>query len=441
MCSSMRLSVFGLGYVGTVSAACFAHWGHGVVGVDCNQTKVEMLNNGQSPIFEAKISELICAARDRERLAATMDARAAVLNSDIALICVGTPSRSNGDLDLNAVRAVGEEIGRALRERNGFFVVVLRSTVLPGTTQKVLGPILEETSGKCVGRDFGLCFNPEFLREGTAVDDFLNPPRTVIGASDRRTAAVLHEIYDGLAAPFFETEVEVAELLKYADNAWHATKICFANEIGNICKAVGVDGHRVMEIFCADKKLNLSAKYLKPGFAFGGSCLPKDIRALTYAARRRDLDVPVLNALLSSNQHQINAAMSMILEQGKRHIGILGLSFKAGTDDLRESPMVEVVERLLGKGYEVCVFDRNVSLATLTGANRQYLMNHIPHISRLLVETADQLVARAEVVVIGQDDPLHRQALHRLQGRQVVVDLVRVSERNRSGEQYHGICW
>lgn len=437
----MRISVMGLGYVGAVSAGCLAADGHSVVGVDPHSAKVSLINEGVAPIVEKDIGEIIRAQVALGKLRATSDSTRAVHDTDMSLICVGTPSQLNGSLDLRFVRKVCEEIGAALQTKNDFHVVVARSTMLPGTMRDVVIPTLEQHSGKKAGRDFGVCNNPEFLREGTAVWDYRNPPKTVIGQTDARSGDLLAELYDGLDAPLIRTDVETAEMVKYTDNVWHALKVAFANEIGNLCKAVAIDGHKVMEIFCQDTKLNLSPYYMKPGFAFGGSCLPKDVRALTYKARSLDLDLPVLNSILPSNVRQIERGIRMIVEKGHRKVGILGFSFKAGTDDLRESPLVEVIEYLLGKGYELRLYDRNVNLAALTGANRDYILNHIPHISRLMVQTMDEVLAFAETIVVGNAAPEFKEIRERARQGQVIVDLVRVvSERSKTGE-YDGICW
>lgn len=437
----MNICVFGMGYVGVVAAGCLAEDGHFVMGVDPNPVKVDLVNTGVSPIVEKDIGEMVARHAASGSLRATIDVREAVLASDISLVCVGTPSQLNGSLDLRYVRKVCEEIGIALRDKSDFHVVVARSTMLPGTMRDVVIPTLEEYSGKIAGKDFGVCNNPEFLREGTAVYDYRNPPKTVIGETDERSGDVLASLYAGLDAPLIRTSVETAEMVKYADNVWHATKVAFANEIGNICKGVGIDSHQVMEIFCKDIKLNLSPYYMKPGFAFGGSCLPKDVRALTYKARALDIDVPLLNSLLPSNELQVERGLKMIVDKGSRKIGVLGFSFKAGTDDLRESPLVEVIERLIGKGYDLCLYDRNVSIAALTGANRDYILNHIPHISRLMVQSMDEVLAHAEVIVIGNGAAEFKGVLSKLRPGQVVVDLVRItSERSQDGV-YDGICW
>ncbi|WP_231643950.1 nucleotide sugar dehydrogenase [Mycolicibacterium baixiangningiae] len=436
----VNISIFGLGYVGAVSAGCLATDGHCVIGVDPNQTKVDLTNAGRSPIIESSIGEMIAAGVASRMLRATTQVQEAVHASDISFICVGTPSQINGNLDLSYVRRVCEEIGSALREKTTYHVVVARSTMLPGSMRSVVIPALESSSGKRAGVDFGVCSNPEFLREGTAVWDYYNPPKTVIGETDARAGEHLVKLYSRLAAPLIRTSVETAEMVKYADNNWHALKVTFANEVGSICKAMGIDGREVMDIFCQDTKLNLSSYYMKPGFAFGGSCLPKDVRALTYKAKSLDIDVPVLNAILPSNQRQVQRAISMVTARGKRRVGVLGFAFKSGTDDLRESPIVDLIEHLIGKGYELKLYDSNVSVAALTGANRDYILNHIPHISRLMVETLEEVTDFAEVLVIGNGAEEFRSPVVSTRGDQVVIDLVRVTDRV-SGDSYEGICW
>jgi len=436
----VRIGIFGLGYVGAVSAGCLTNDGHEVIGVDPNQTKVDLINRGLPPIIEKDIGEMISGAVRAERLRSTTDVTDAVRATEISVICVGTPSQLNGNLDLSYVRRVCEEIGQALRNKAGFHVVVARSTMLPGSMRNIVIPTLEAASGKCAGVDFGVCNNPEFLREGTAVYDYYNPPKTVIGETDTRAGDLLVSLYEKMSAPLIRTDVETAEMVKYTDNTWHALKVAFANEIGNLSKALGIDGHRVMDIFCQDTKLNLSPYYMKPGFAFGGSCLPKDVRALTYKARTLDLDLPVLNAILPSNQRQVEKGIKMVIDKGCRKVGVLGFSFKAGTDDLRESPLVEVIEYLIGKGYELKLYDRNVNLAALTGANKDYILNHIPHISRLMVQSIDEVLSFAETLVIGNGAPEFRDIPVRVRSHQVVVDLVRIVN-DPSSERYDGICW
>jgi GDP-mannose 6-dehydrogenase len=373
-------------------------------------------------------------------LRATTSVAEAVEHTAMSIVCVGTPSQLNGNLDLSHVRRVCEEIGDALRTKGEFHVVVIRSTMLPGSVRSVVIPVLEEASGKKVGPDIGVCLNPEFLREGSAVYDYYHPPKIVVGETDSRAGDMLVELYSRLDAPLVRVPVEVAEMVKYADNTWHALKVAFANEIGNICKAAGIDGHKVMDVFCRDTKLNLSPYYMKPGFAFGGSCLPKDVRAITYKARSLDLDVPVLNAILPSNAGQIRKALDMIVNKGNRKVGILGFAFKAGTDDLRESPIVEVIESLIGKGFDLRLYDRNVSLAALTGANRDYILNRIPHISRLMVGSVQEVLEFAETVVVGNASQEFRGVDEQLRPGQSVVDFVRISQRV-SGDGYDGICW
>lgn len=437
----MRISIFGLGYVGTVSMACLAKAGHHVTGVDPVKTKVNMINEGNSPIIEEKIDELMLTAFRSGRVRATTDEVEAVKETDLSFVCVGTPSQMNGNLDLKYIRNVCEKIGTALKSKPDYHVVVIRSTILPGTMKTVVMPTLEQFSQKKAGVDFGICNNPEFMREGTAVYDYFNPPKIVIGEIDNKSGDIVASIYRGIDAPLIRTDVETAEMVKYVDNAWHALKIGFANEIGNFCKNVGIDGHSVMDIFCQDTKLNISKSYLKPGFAFGGSCLPKDLRALTYKAKMLDVELPILNAILPSNRLQVARGLQMIIEKGNKKVGILGFSFKAGTDDLRESPMVEIIERLLGKGYEVVVYDRNVEIASIVGANRDYILNHIPHISKLMQSNIEEVLSRSETIVIGNNNPEFSEIMTKINDGQVVVDLVRLPDVPKDENFYDGICW
>ena len=437
----MRISVFGLGYVGTVSAGCFANDGHEVIGVDPVRTKVDLINQGSSPIIEADIDEMISSMVKANRLRATSDHGQAVHDTELSFVCVGTPSQSNGNLDLRYMRHVCEEIGQALKAKRLRHVVVIRSTILPGTMRDIVIPVLEDSSGKKAGVDFGVCHNPEFLREGSAVKDFNAPPKTVIGELDRCSGELLATIYQKLDAPLIRTDLETAEMVKYVDNCWHALKIGFANEIGNIGKALGVDSHKVMNIFCQDRKLNISPAYLLPGFAFGGSCLPKDLRALTYKARSKDLHLPILGSVLPSNEMQVNRGLQLIIDKGNKKVGILGFSFKAGTDDLRESPMIEIIERLLGKGYDLRIYDKNVNLASLVGANRDFILNRIPHISRLMTSGIDAVLSHAQTVVIGNKDPEFARVPDRLGDGQIVVDFVRIADRRSEDGKYDGICW
>jgi GDP-mannose 6-dehydrogenase len=437
----MRISVLGLGYVGAVSAGCLARDGHEVIGVDPERTKVELINAGKAPIIEKDIGEIIAAQVAAGRLRATSDVSEGLRASDLALVCVGTPSQPNGGIDLSYVRRVCEQIGRTLAAHEGAPVIVMRSTMLPGTMREVVIPTLETFSGKRAGAEFGVCINPEFLREGTAVHDYDHPPKTVIGEVNRASGDLLAALYAGMPGPLIRTDIETAEMVKYADNAWHALKVGFANEIGNLCKGLNVDAHGVMDIFCQDRKLNLSPYYLKPGFAFGGSCLPKDVRALLYKARTLDLALPILSAILPSNQMQIERGVQAVIDRGHRRVGILGFSFKAGTDDLRESPMVELTERLLGKGYDLRVYDRNVSLAALHGANRDYILHRIPHISRLMLPSVDEVLAHAQTLVIGNASPEFADVPRRIGEGQTVIDFVRVSQSRSVAGIYEGICW
>jgi GDP-mannose 6-dehydrogenase len=437
-----NISIFGLGYVGSVSAACLAERDNRVIGVDVNPIKVEMFQEGRSPVIEAGLDELVRQGVYAGRISATTDTRAAVMASDVSLICVGTPSQPNGSLDLHYVERVCEEIGRALAQKKEYHTIVLRSTVLPGTTENIVVPLLEKTSGKTSFRDFGVCFNPEFLREGTAIKDFADPPFTIIGSDDERTAQAVSALYARLDAPVMSVPIKVAEMVKYVNNAFHALKVTFANEIGNICKQQGIDSHLVMNIFTQDKKLNLSPYYLKPGFAFGGSCLPKDVRALLYHSRRHDVDTRLLDAILASNRHQIEIACEMVKATGFKRVGVLGFSFKAGTDDLRESPVVELIEHLIGKGYHISVYDKNVSLANLHGANRAYIEKEIPHIAQLMTDSMQAVIEQSQVIVIGNNAPEFQDVLTKLRDEQIVIDLVRaVDGALASHGRYQGICW
>ena len=435
------VSVFGLGYVGCVSAACLAREGHTVVGVDVSASKVAMVNAGTATIVEHGIGELVAEMVAAGRLTATSSVAEAVGASEISLVCVGTPSQANGGLDLAYVRRVATEIGEALRRKNGWHVVVIRSTVLPGTTAEVVTPILEEASGKRAGVDFGISMNPEFLREGTSIKDFDDPPFTVIGANDERTAATVASLYAGLNAPVRVVPLAVAEMVKYACNSFHGLKVAFGNEIGSICKALNVDSHEVMKIFCEDTKLNIAPTYLRPGFAFGGSCLPKDLRALSYRARQLDIETPVLAAALSSNEKQIARAYEMVRATGVRRVGVLGLAFKAGTDDLRESPIVTLVERLIGKGLQIAIYDGNVSRASLMGSNREFIENEIPHIWSLMRNSIDDVLGFGDVVVIGNGAEEFRRIQPSLREGQMVVDLVRAFGPRTSDASYQGVAW
>jgi GDP-mannose 6-dehydrogenase len=433
----MRISVFGLGYVGAVSAACLAADGHTVVGVDTNPVKTDLLNQGRAPVIEAGLGELIEQGVRAGRLRATTDGEEAVAATDLAFVCVGTPSRGNGSLDLTYLRRVADDIGQAIRRRRSPITVVVRSTMLPGTTRQLLLPDLERSAGRPVA----VAVYPEFLREGTAIRDYHEPPKAVVGALDQTVRDQVTPVAARPGAPLVQTDLELAEMAKYADNAWHALKVTFANEIGSLAKAQGLDGQAVMDILCADTKLNLSPVYLRPGFAFGGSCLPKDVRALRYLGRGLDLDLPVLNAILPSNAQQLDRAFQLVAGAGARRVGVLGLAFKAGTDDLRESPMVELVERLIGKGFDVRVYDANVNLARLVGANKSYILDQIPHISDLMVPSLEEVLDHAGTLVIGNHDPAFRTVAEHPGPGQRVVDLVRIVDRRSEGNGYDGICW
>jgi GDP-mannose 6-dehydrogenase len=434
------ISVFGLGYVGCVSAACFAREGFDVVGVDVSQSKVDMVNAGRSTIVEEGIGELVAEMRAAGRLRATTDVCEAVRGTSVSLIAVGTPSRPNGSIDLRYIERVCEQIGAVLRDKTEHHTVVIRSTIMPGTIDGVVIPALERTSGKRAGRHFAVCSNPEFLREGSSIKDFYDPPFTLIGAHAPADAEPVAALYRGIDAPVHVTAVRVAEMVKYVCNCYHGLKIGFANEIGNVCKAFGIDSHEVMRLFCEDRKLNISAAYLKPGFAFGGSCLPKDLRALSYQARTLDVDVPILSSIMESNRRQVDRAFHMIMAAGSRRVGVLGLAFKAGTDDLRESPMVALIEMLIGKGQQVAIYDPFVRRANLIGANREYIEREIPHIWSLMRGSTQEVLADAETVVVGNSAAEFRELGAGLDGR-VVIDLARAFGNRTSDATYQGICW
>ena len=439
---ALSISVFGLGYVGSVSAACFAHLGHRVTGVDVSAAKVEMLASGRSPIVEGRMSELVEEGYRAGRLHSTMNSVDAIRGSEVSFVCVGTPSLRSGKLDLSYVERVVHEIGAALKQKNSYHLIVLRSTVLPGTTESLVIPTMEKASGLRAGKDFAVCYNPEFMREGSAVTDFFQPPYTLLGAQDPRNAELARQLYKAIPAPVFETSIPVAEMVKYVSNAFHAVKIGFANEVGTLCKSLGVDAEAVTKIYTSDTKLNISPAYLSPGFAFGGSCLPKDLRALSHRAKELDLGLLLLESILPSNALHIDRAVEAVLRTNKKKVSFLGLSFKAGTDDLRESPQVQMIKRLLGEGCQVRVWDRDVSLGRLAGSNRQYIEEVIPHIGSLLSGDLEEVVRSGEVVVIATK--VEKEQLTRCLGRdQTVIDLINLESASRPSTvaSYQGICW
>jgi GDP-mannose 6-dehydrogenase len=438
----MKISIFGLGYIGSVTGASFAAQGHDVIGVDANPDKVALVNAGRSPVVEPGLDEMLGRTVADGKFRATMDVTEAVRNSEVSLICVGTPSQRNGSLNLDYLQRVAWQIGEAMAGVDHYHVVIVRSTVLPGTTHNMVIPTLEKASGKKYGDGFGVAVNPEFLREGTALKDFQKPPLTLVGHNHAMDATQTAGLYASTEAPMVDTTIRVAEMVKYTSNVWHALKVCFANEIGNLCKRMDVDSHQLMDIFCTDTKLNISPYYLKPGFAFGGSCLPKDVRAMQYRAKELDLDMPVLQSILPSNRLQVEHAFDEVIETGKKRVGLLGFSFKAGTDDLRESPMVSLAEMLIGKGLCLRIFDKNVSLARLVGANKQYIEQQIAHLSSLMVPSIDELIDQSEVIVIGNQGPEFVDALSRVRDDQIVIDLVRLPiAADAKPRGYRGLCW
>jgi GDP-mannose 6-dehydrogenase len=438
----MRVSVFGLGYVGAVSCGCLAKDGFDVVGVDVNPAKVQLINDGKSPIVEEQIGDLIATAVASGKLKATVDAVEAAKTAEVMLISVGTPSRPNGGINFAALERVCESIGQAIVSRKDCPIIVVRSTVLPGTVRSLVIPLLEKASGKEHGDGFAACFNPEFLRESSSVKDYYDPPFSLIGCDRREDGESAARIYAAIKAPVLYSSIESAEMVKYVCNAFHALKVTFANEIGMVAQTLGVDSHQVMEIACQDTKLNISPKYLRPGFAFGGSCLPKDVRALVQKGRERDLDLPLLNGILGSNRSQIDRAIEMVVSLRKKKVAMLGISFKAGTDDLRESPLVTLTEALIGKGFDVKIYDRNISLTRLVGANKEYIERELPHLASALSEDLAAVVQAAEVVIVGNGSPEFKQLGGFLKDGQTVIDLVRVPGlSDRPGIEYRGITW
>ena len=437
------ISIFGLGYVGSVMAACLAHKGNKVIGVDVSAAKVEMLASGRSPIVEARVDELVAEGSKACHLHATTDSAAAVRDSDVSFICVGTPSQRNGKLDLSHVEHVCREIGEAIRSKSAPHLVVLRSTVLPGTTESIAIPALEAGSGKRLGEGFSVCYNPEFMRESTAVADFFQPPYTVMGARDTAHLVPLRQVYEWVPGRVFETSIAVAEMVKYVSNVFHALKVDFANEIGTLAKRLGVDTQAVAEIYTADTRLNISPAYLMPGFAFGGSCLPKDLRALQYRAKELDLRLPLIESLMPSNQEHIERAAETVLHTAKKKVALLGLSFKAGTDDLRESPQVQLAKKLLGEGCQLRIWDPHVTLGQLTGSNRQYIEEVIPHLGSLLSSNLQEVVESAEVIIVGTKSASKEMIAPHLRPDHIVIDLINLDRTARAAgnSYYQGICW
>lgn len=433
----MKISIFGLGYVGCVGMGCLANQGHQMIGVDVNDVKVDLINQGRPTIVEKDIDKLLSEGHAKGLIRATTDYRDAVLNSEISFLCVGTPSSANGHLDLTFILETARQIGEALREKTAFHIVIIRSTVFPGTNARI-SEIIEQESGKRRNVDFAVVSNPEFLREGTAVQDYLNPPLTVLGSECEAAIETLRQLYAATGAPVEIVPIGVAEMIKYVNNSYHALKVVFANEVGNICKQLGIDSHEVMRIFCMDKQLNISPYYFKPGFAYGGSCLPKDLRGLKTLAHDLYLETPVLNAIEPSNLIHIEQVIRRIEHLGKRQIGVLGLSFKAGTDDMRNSPIVSVIEALFGKGYEVKIFDKNVALSRLVGKNKSVIASRLPHLNNMLCESLDEVTEWADVLIVANKDEAFKTIVPK--PSQHLIDLVRIKELE-GGEGYEGLCW
>ena len=438
----MKVSVFGMGYVGVVSLACLARDGNQVVGVDVNQDKLEMIGAGKSPIVEEGIQELVTQVVASGRVSVTDSPSDAIAATELSFVCVGTPSASNGSQDVSSIQRVCEQIGAAVADKSGYHTVVIRSTVMPGTTDEMIAPILTRHSSKKIGPELGLCFQPEFLREGSSIKDYDTPPFTVVGSASQRAVELLRELFSGLPSPFIATDVRTAEMLKYACNAFHALKITFANEIGRLSQSLGVNSHEVMRLICEDRRLNIAPVYLRPGFSFGGSCLPKDLKALLYMGRRQDVETPMLTGILPSNRVHLGHAIELVMRGGRRNVGMIGLSFKPGTDDLRESPLVDMAEYFIGKGLNLKIYDPEVNLSRLMGANRQYIESTIPHIASLMVDDHRKILQESDVIVLGRKEPrVVKDLLSSTTNQQMVLDLVRLEQRAELQAEYVGVCW
>lgn len=437
----MNISIFGLGYVGCVSLGCLAKNGHQVIGVDLNETKISFINEGKSPIVENEIDDIIANQRKLGKILATNDTIYAVKNSEVSFICVGTPSTPNGHLDLGAIYRVSEEIGKGIREKNSFHIVVIRSTVFPGTNEKI-SKIIQKVSGKEINKEFSVVSNPEFLREGTAVKDYYNPSFTLIGSNNEKAIEMMKQIYEEIESPIIVTDIKIAEMIKYVNNAFHALKIVFANEIGNICKKQGIDAHRLMDIFCMDTKLNLSPYYLKSGFAYGGSCLPKDLKALRTIAHDYYLECPLLENIERSNEIQVKLVLDQLIQFNKQRMGFLGLSFKAGTDDLRNSPIIDIIEQLLGKGISIKIYDKNVHFSNLLGANREFILGKIPYISNFITDDPNEIIQDVDVIIVVNKEEEFKNILNNIPEDKIIYDLVNIDFENKEKmKNYTGIAW
>ncbi len=438
----MNISIFGLGYVGAVSLGCLARDGHQIVGVDIDQTKLDLIQSGKSPIIEEGIQELIEQVVAAGRITTTTDAAAAVSTTEVSFVCVGTPSSRNGSQDLTAIRRLSEQLGEALKQKHDYHLIVIRSTIFPGTLEEVIQPIIEKHAGKKAGEGYDICFQPEFLREGSSIRDYDNPPMTVVGTGSERATEKMRDIFAHLPCAFITTDIRTAEMLKYACNIFHALKITFANEIGRLSQSQQVDPHSVMSLLCQDTQLNISKAYLLPGFAYGGSCLPKDLKAMLYVARQKDVSIPMLSGIHESNQKHIDHASEWVLGSGKKNVAMIGLSFKTGTDDLRESPLVVLAERFIGKGLNLKIYDPEVHLSRLVGANRRYIEESIPHIGSVMGDNLKEIVADSDIVILGLNDfEIISQLESLLTAHQTVLDLVRIPDPARFKSAYHGVCW